>query len=162
MAALNGHVDSLQLLLDLGASVTKVTVEDGTTIDLIGDTTFQVLTSDSYIMLISGTPYFLVCFRIEWLFLMCFRGSLKVFLKCHTFTDHATDFSLHFGRSEIIITCSGSVNSLMKNEILEYSGVLWDKIRRRIRNKKQLCAIPTSGVGSMNFSLTMFIHLKQY
>lgn len=65
MAALNGHVDSLQLLLDLGASVTKVTVEDGTTIDLIGDTTFQVLTSDSYIMLISGTPYFLVCFRIE-------------------------------------------------------------------------------------------------
>ncbi|KAF3649804.1 E3 ubiquitin-protein ligase XBAT32 [Capsicum annuum] len=36
MAALNGHVDSLQLLLDLGASVTKVTVEDGTTIDLIG------------------------------------------------------------------------------------------------------------------------------
>nr|XP_004242651.1 probable E3 ubiquitin-protein ligase XBOS32 isoform X1 [Solanum lycopersicum] len=36
MAALNGHVESLQLLLDLGASVTKVTVEDGTTIDLIG------------------------------------------------------------------------------------------------------------------------------
>lgn len=36
MAALNGHVDSLQLLLDLGASVNEVTVEDGTTIDLIG------------------------------------------------------------------------------------------------------------------------------
>lgn len=45
MAALNGHVESLQLLLDLGASVTKVTVEDGTTIDLIGETTFQVLPS---------------------------------------------------------------------------------------------------------------------
>ncbi|KAL4571318.1 hypothetical protein LXL04_018076 [Taraxacum kok-saghyz] len=36
MAALNGHVDSLHLLLDLGASVNEVTVEDGTTIDLIG------------------------------------------------------------------------------------------------------------------------------
>nr|XP_043622834.1 probable E3 ubiquitin-protein ligase XBOS32 [Erigeron canadensis] len=36
MAALNGHVDSLHLLLDLGASINKVTVEDGTTIDLIG------------------------------------------------------------------------------------------------------------------------------
>lgn len=53
MAALNGHVESLQLLLDLGASVTKVTVEDGTTIDLIGETTFQVLPSNSYIILIS-------------------------------------------------------------------------------------------------------------
>lgn len=37
MAALNGHVDSLCLLLDLGASVTVVTLEDGTTIDLIGN-----------------------------------------------------------------------------------------------------------------------------
>lgn len=37
MAALNGHVDSLHLLLDLGASVNEVTVEDGTTIDLIGN-----------------------------------------------------------------------------------------------------------------------------
>lgn len=37
MAALNGHVDSLQLLIDLGASVNEVTVEDGTTIDLIGN-----------------------------------------------------------------------------------------------------------------------------
>ena len=37
MAALNGHVESMQLLLDLGASVYEVTVEDGTTIDLIGD-----------------------------------------------------------------------------------------------------------------------------
>ncbi|KAK3031250.1 hypothetical protein RJ639_035550 [Escallonia herrerae] len=36
MAALNGHVESMQLLLDLGASVVEVTVEDGTTIDLIG------------------------------------------------------------------------------------------------------------------------------
>lgn len=36
MAALNGHVDSLQLLIDLGASVNEVTMEDGTTIDLIG------------------------------------------------------------------------------------------------------------------------------
>lgn len=36
MAALNGHVESVHLLLELGASVTEVTVEDGTTIDLIG------------------------------------------------------------------------------------------------------------------------------
>ncbi|KAK7265322.1 hypothetical protein RJT34_32941 [Clitoria ternatea] len=36
MAALNGHVESVQLLLDLGASISEVTVEDGTTIDLIG------------------------------------------------------------------------------------------------------------------------------
>ncbi|KAL4589971.1 hypothetical protein LXL04_002884 [Taraxacum kok-saghyz] len=36
MAALNGHFDSVHLLIDLGASVTEVTVEDGTTIDLIG------------------------------------------------------------------------------------------------------------------------------
>ncbi|XP_059460355.1 probable E3 ubiquitin-protein ligase XBOS32 [Corylus avellana] len=36
MAALNGHVDSVQLLLDLGASFSEVTEEDGTTIDLIG------------------------------------------------------------------------------------------------------------------------------
>ncbi|QCD80450.1 ankyrin [Vigna unguiculata] len=36
MAALNAHVESVQLLLDLGASVSEVTVEDGTTIDLIG------------------------------------------------------------------------------------------------------------------------------
>lgn len=37
MAALNGHVESVQLLLDLGASVSEVTGEDGTTIDLIGN-----------------------------------------------------------------------------------------------------------------------------
>ena len=37
MAALNGHVESVQLLLDLGASVTEVTVEDGSAIDLIGN-----------------------------------------------------------------------------------------------------------------------------
>ncbi|XP_077238235.1 putative E3 ubiquitin-protein ligase XBOS32 isoform X2 [Tasmannia lanceolata] len=36
MAALNDHVESTQLLLDLGACVSEVTVEDGTTIDLIG------------------------------------------------------------------------------------------------------------------------------
>ncbi|XP_020231272.1 E3 ubiquitin-protein ligase XBAT32-like [Cajanus cajan] len=36
MAALNGHVESVQLLLDLGASVSEVTGEDGTTTDLIG------------------------------------------------------------------------------------------------------------------------------
>ncbi|KAI4335476.1 hypothetical protein L6164_014120 [Bauhinia variegata] len=36
MAALNGHVESVQLLLDFGASVSEVTVEDGTTMDLIG------------------------------------------------------------------------------------------------------------------------------
>jgi len=36
MAALNGHAESVQLLLDMGASVSEVTVEDGTTIDLIG------------------------------------------------------------------------------------------------------------------------------
>ncbi|PKA65455.1 putative E3 ubiquitin-protein ligase XBOS32 [Apostasia shenzhenica] len=36
MAALNGHVESVQLLLDLGASVLEVTVEDGTTFDLVG------------------------------------------------------------------------------------------------------------------------------
>ncbi|KAI3985730.1 hypothetical protein MKX01_030644 [Papaver californicum] len=36
MAVLNGHVVTVQLLLDLGARVSEVTVEDGTTIDLIG------------------------------------------------------------------------------------------------------------------------------
>ncbi|KAE8728214.1 E3 ubiquitin-protein ligase XBAT32 [Hibiscus syriacus] len=36
MAALNGQVESVQLLLNLGASVTEVSVEDGKTIDLIG------------------------------------------------------------------------------------------------------------------------------
>ncbi|KAM7268732.1 hypothetical protein ACFE04_010898 [Oxalis oulophora] len=36
MASLNGHVETVQLLLDLRASVSEVTLEDGTTIDLIG------------------------------------------------------------------------------------------------------------------------------
>ncbi|KAJ4960124.1 hypothetical protein NE237_020034 [Protea cynaroides] len=36
MASLNAHVETVQLLLDLGACVSEVTVEDGTTIDLIG------------------------------------------------------------------------------------------------------------------------------
>ncbi|KAK6127022.1 hypothetical protein DH2020_039238 [Rehmannia glutinosa] len=36
MAALNGHVETVHLLLDLGASVSNVTVQDGATIDLIG------------------------------------------------------------------------------------------------------------------------------
>ncbi|KAL0903532.1 hypothetical protein M5K25_027918 [Dendrobium thyrsiflorum] len=36
MAALNGHLESMQLLLDLGASISEVTVEDGSTIDFIG------------------------------------------------------------------------------------------------------------------------------
>uniref|UniRef100_A0A1D1Z2L3 RING-type E3 ubiquitin transferase n=1 Tax=Anthurium amnicola TaxID=1678845 RepID=A0A1D1Z2L3_9ARAE len=36
MAALNGHTESVQLLLDLGACVSEITVEDGATIDLIG------------------------------------------------------------------------------------------------------------------------------
>ncbi|KAL1548899.1 putative E3 ubiquitin-protein ligase xbos32 [Salvia divinorum] len=36
MAALNGHADTVHLLLDIGASASSVTVEDGTTIDLIG------------------------------------------------------------------------------------------------------------------------------
>ncbi|KAJ6698709.1 E3 UBIQUITIN-PROTEIN LIGASE XBOS32 ISOFORM X1-RELATED [Salix purpurea] len=43
MAALNGHVESVQLLLDLGASVNEITVEDGTTIDLIGESSERVL-----------------------------------------------------------------------------------------------------------------------
>lgn len=36
MAALNGHSETVELLLDLGACISEVTVEDGTTIDLIG------------------------------------------------------------------------------------------------------------------------------
>lgn len=42
MAALNGHVESVLLLLDLGASAYEVTVEDGTTIDLIGESLFYL------------------------------------------------------------------------------------------------------------------------
>ncbi|XP_042389829.1 probable E3 ubiquitin-protein ligase XBOS32 isoform X1 [Zingiber officinale] len=36
MAALNGQAETVHLLLDLGASVSEVTVKDGSTIDLIG------------------------------------------------------------------------------------------------------------------------------
>lgn len=36
MAALNSHTECLQLLLDLSANVNAVTIQDGTTIDLIG------------------------------------------------------------------------------------------------------------------------------
>ncbi|KAF0900983.1 hypothetical protein E2562_037164 [Oryza meyeriana var. granulata] len=36
LAALHGHAESVQLLLDLGASVSEVTINDGSTIDLIG------------------------------------------------------------------------------------------------------------------------------
>ncbi|XP_051142471.1 E3 ubiquitin-protein ligase XBAT32 [Andrographis paniculata] len=36
MAALNGHVETVHLLLELGASVSEVTLQDGATIDLIG------------------------------------------------------------------------------------------------------------------------------
>ncbi|KAG4929726.1 hypothetical protein JHK86_046687 [Glycine max] len=42
MAVLNGHAESVQLLLDLGASVSEVTVEDGTTIDLIGENSIAI------------------------------------------------------------------------------------------------------------------------
>lgn len=43
MAALNGQAESVQLLLDLGASISEVTLNDGAIIDLIGDSlTFLV------------------------------------------------------------------------------------------------------------------------
>jgi hypothetical protein len=38
MAALNSHTECVQLLLDLAGNVSAVTVQDGTTIDLIGTT----------------------------------------------------------------------------------------------------------------------------
>jgi len=37
MAALNSHAECVQLLLDLCANVNAVTIQDGTTIDLIGN-----------------------------------------------------------------------------------------------------------------------------
>lgn len=51
MAALNGHADSVQLLLDLGACASQVTVEDGTTIDLIGNLLFSSCFSLLYAVL---------------------------------------------------------------------------------------------------------------
>jgi hypothetical protein len=62
MAALNGHVESVQLLLDLGASVSEVTVEDGTTIDLIGN---YLMFPSSYDKVMSN---------------ICFRKSAFIFL----------------------------------------------------------------------------------
>lgn len=46
MAALNSHTECVQLLLDLSANVNAVTVQDGTTIDLIG-----ILQLESFVML---------------------------------------------------------------------------------------------------------------
>lgn len=43
MAALNGHIECVQLLLDLGASVSEGTVEDGTSMDFIGDPLISIL-----------------------------------------------------------------------------------------------------------------------
>jgi hypothetical protein len=37
MAALNGHTECVQLLLDLMANVSATTIQDGTTIDMIGN-----------------------------------------------------------------------------------------------------------------------------
>lgn len=42
MAALNGQVETVHLLLELGALVSDVTVEDGEVIDLIGNLSFCV------------------------------------------------------------------------------------------------------------------------
>jgi E3 ubiquitin-protein ligase XBAT32/33 len=54
MAALNGHVECVQLLLDLGACVSDVTIEDGTTIDLIG--ILQLFFSIAFFYLNSNFP----------------------------------------------------------------------------------------------------------
>lgn len=54
MAALNGHVESVQLLLDLGAYVSEVTVEDGTTIDLIGKPLYAFLVNANFPLLASA------------------------------------------------------------------------------------------------------------
>jgi len=40
MAALNGHLDCMQLLIDLGANVSAVTFPYGTTANLIGKCLF--------------------------------------------------------------------------------------------------------------------------
>lgn len=45
MAALNGHSETVHLLLDLGASVSEITINDGTTIDLIGIYNFSFFSS---------------------------------------------------------------------------------------------------------------------
>lgn len=53
MAALNGHAETMHLLLDLGASVSQVTVEDGSTIDLIG---LFLLLSSSFLVTLRFHP----------------------------------------------------------------------------------------------------------
>lgn len=42
-ASLNGRVETLQLLLDLGAALSEATVEDGTAVDLIGDCNYFMI-----------------------------------------------------------------------------------------------------------------------
>ncbi|XP_070671428.1 probable E3 ubiquitin-protein ligase XBOS32 isoform X3 [Malus domestica] len=50
MAALNGHIESVQLLLGLGASVSKVTAQDGATVDLIVQYDFAGLVIRMYFL----------------------------------------------------------------------------------------------------------------
>jgi len=45
MAALNGHFDCVQLLLDLNANVSAATFHYGTSMDLIGSLLFNLLTN---------------------------------------------------------------------------------------------------------------------
>lgn len=57
LAALNGHPESVQLLLDLGACVSEVTVNDGATIDLIGVQSLSCLVD--FLVHVSSYIYFL-------------------------------------------------------------------------------------------------------